>query len=379
MEWIKLSEPELSGVSMDDFELALQHKEVGYTGSFVDSFRNQLIQYFDSLKVGLFASGTASIHLALKLAGVGEGDEVICQSLTFAASANPIRYLGANPVFVGSEGSTWNMSPEYLEKALADRHNKGKRVKAIVPVHLYGMPAQMDEINRIALQYNVPVIEDAAEALGSTLREQKCGALGDYGILSFNANKIITTGGGGAIITKNEEELEKARFLSLQAKDPAPHYQHSQLGYNYAFSNLNAVLGNAQFKTIEERIEKRRGNFLYYRNNLQDVTGLSFQEGDGNRKSNRWLTSMVLPSRELCLALKSHLEAHYIETRPIWKPMHLQPLYKGFPYYGERLEERLFYQGICLPSGSGLTQVELEQVKETVRLFLDEKIEKKYV
>jgi len=370
MNWIKLSEPELNGSSLKDFELALQNKEVGYTGSFVESFRQQISDYLNAPYIGLFSSGTASIHLALRLAEVKDDDEVICQSLTFAASANPILYLGGKPVFVGSEQSTWNMSPQYLEQALQDRLRKGKRVKAIVPVHLYGMPASMREIVEIAAHYQVPIIEDAAEALGSSINGVKCGTFGKNGVLSFNANKVITTGGGGALISKDKNDFERANFFALQAKDPAPHYQHSQLGYNYAFSNLNAVLGNSQFKQVQEKINRRKGNFDHYMKCLLEVRDIGFQEGKNGFESNRWLTSIVLPSHEICLSLKKELESKYIESRPVWKPMHIQPLYKGFPYYGDGLEETIFKRGLCLPSGSGLAQEEIYYVADTISSYL---------
>lgn len=376
MDWIKLSEPELEAGILHDFEIALRNKEVGYTGGYIESFKNQIRCFLGSPNIGLFASGTASIHLALKLADVNPQDEVICQSLTFAASANPVLYLGAKPVFVGSEACTWNMCPRQLERALLDRKRKGKVVKAIIPVHLYGMPANMKELEAVAKQFNVPIIEDSAEALGSEIEGRKCGTFGDFGVLSFNANKIITTGGGGAIIAKDRAHIERANFLALQAKDPAPHYQHSQLGYNYAFSNLNAVLGNAQFGKLDEKIKKRRSNFQHYKERLGTFEEIGFQHGVDESRSNRWLTSILLPNKRSCLELKQFLESRQIETRPVWKPMHLQPLYAEFPYYGDRIEEKIFDHGMCLPSGSGLTEDQLGLVSDTIRIFLKKEAKK---
>ncbi|AWW29863.1 pyridoxal phosphate-dependent aminotransferase [Echinicola strongylocentroti] len=365
---IKLSEPDfkedISGQVLD----ALDRKQVGYVGTYVDKFKDSLKQYLEITNLGLYSSGTASIHLALMLAGVNEGDEVICQSLTFAASVNPVRYLGAKPVFVGSETDTWNMCPRSLEAALEHRKRLGKRVKAIIPVHVFGMPAKMDAINEIANHYNVPVVEDAAEALGANINGRFCGTMGDYGIFSFNANKIITSGGGGALWAKRPEEINHADFLALQAKDPAIHYEHSQVGYNYAFSNLNAILGCSQFEQLHKKLAKRRENYAHYYAQLASY-GLGFQEGEQLMDSNRWLTAVVFPKEEHVRELGRFLLANEVETRPIWKPMHLQPLYKELPYYGERVEEHLFFNGICLPSGSGLTIDQLAEVTFAVTKF----------
>ncbi|WP_200974181.1 DegT/DnrJ/EryC1/StrS family aminotransferase [Echinicola sp. 20G] len=370
MEWIKLSEPQFEDVISSEVNEAILKKEVGYVGGYIDAFTNQLRDYLNVPHIGLFSSGTASIHLALKLLDVKSGDEVICQSLTFVASVNPVTYLGAKPIFIGSEVSGWNMSPNYLAAALEDRKSKGRQVKAIIVVHLYGMPANMEEIMRLSREYDVPVIEDAAEALGSKTSKGFCGTLADLGILSFNANKIITTGGGGALLAKSEELITNARFLGLQAKDPAPHYEHSQLGFNYAFSNLNAVLGFSQFKQIESKIGKRRAAYEHYKKNIEAKGYITFQEGYLDDFSNRWLTAITVPDNSISVKLQQYLSENFVETRPVWKPIHLQPLYKDCDYFGDRLEEDLFYNGICLPSGSGLGEEQLFKVTDLLNKFM---------
>lgn len=369
MDLIKLSEPEFEVENLDGFQFALMNKEVGYVGSYIEEFRGLLTDLLGVKHLGLFSSGTSSIHLALLAAGVKPGDEVICQSLTFAASANPISFLGARPVFVGSESTTWNMNPEFLEAAIIDRQSKGKKVSAIIPVHLYGMPARIDEILSIGEKYNIPIIEDAAEALGSYTSYGMCGSFGDFGVLSFNANKIITTGGGGALIAKNSLDLDDAYFYALQAKDPAPHYEHSRIGYNYAFSNLNAVLGVQQFRSLEHKINKRRKAFNHYFSRLCALECFSFQKGIEGDFSNRWLTSVLLPDSNTVQDLKKYLEKKNIETRPVWKPMHIQPVYKNCAYYGDDYEVSLFEKGMCLPSGSGLTDDQLERTSNAILDF----------
>ncbi|MBD8491141.1 DegT/DnrJ/EryC1/StrS family aminotransferase [Echinicola sp. CAU 1574] len=370
MEWIKLSEPQFEDVICSEVNEAILKKEVGYVGGYIDAFTNQLRDYLNFPHIGLFSSGTASIHLALKLLDVKSGDEVICQSLTFVASVNPVTYLGAKPIFIGSEVSGWNMSPNYLAAALEDRKKKGRQAKAIIVVHLYGMPANMEEIMRLSNEYGVPVIEDAAEALGSKTSKGFCGTLADLGVLSFNANKIITTGGGGALLAKSEELITKARFLGLQAKDPAPHYEHSELGFNYAFSNLNAVLGFTQFKKIDYKIRKRRAAYEHYKRNIEANGHITFQEGHSEDFSNRWLTAVIVPDTSISVKLQHYLRENFVETRPVWKPIHLQPLYKDCDYFGDRLEENLFYKGICLPSGSGLREEQLFKVTDLLNEFM---------
>jgi len=326
--------------------------------------------HHDSFAVAL-ASGTAALHLGLILLGVEAGDEVLCQSFTFSASANPIRYQSATPVFVDSEPDTWNLSPEFLEEAIRDRIRKGKKPKALIPVHLYGMPAKMDEIRTVARCYDIPILEDAAEALGSMYKNAHCGTLGESAALSFNGNKIITTSGGGALISRNKEYIQKARFLATQARDTAPHYQHSQIGYNYRMSNIVAGIGRGQMEVLPQHIEQRRKNNQYYRNRLSDIEGISFQtEPSSDFFSNYWLTCIIIDPEKTGGVTRENvrmaLEEANIESRPLWKPMHLQPVFDSCPYYGEKVSETLFDRGLCLPSGSSLTEDDLERVIEVI-------------
>lgn len=316
------------------------------------------------------SSGTAAIHLAMILAGVERGDEVICQSLTFAGSVFPVVYQGATPVFVDSEAITWNIDPQILEEAVRDRLARGCRVKAILPVHLYGMPARMDEIMEISTHYGIPVVEDAAEALGSFYRERHLGTDGFLGVLSFNGNKIITTTGGGMLISKNKALIERARFLSTQARDDAPHYEHSQVGFNYRMSNLLAGVGLGQLQVLKERIKARRRNFRRYQTYFRHLRSYGYLVRMGSEPpgffSNRWL-SVILVDPESCRGitrerLRLAFQAANIETRPLWKPMHLQPVFRGVPAYGGRVSERLFDQGLCLPSGSSLTEADFDRI-----------------
>jgi dTDP-4-amino-4,6-dideoxygalactose transaminase len=310
------------------------------------------------------------LHLALILLNIQTGDEVICQSMTFSASANPIRYQQGVPVFIDSESDTWNMNPELLEEAIKDRIAKGKKPKAIIPVHLYGMPSRMEAIMGIAEKYEIPVVEDAAEALGSSVKGKKCGTFGTFGILSFNGNKIITTSGGGALVSKNAHLIKQATFLATQARDPAPHYQHSQIGYNYRMSNICAGIGRGQMEVLPERIEQRRKNFAFYKEYLSELPGLSFAEEPEGFFSNRWLTTILIDSKESGGVTREdvrlELEKENIESRPLWKPMHLQPVFKEFPYYGGKVSERLFENGLCLPSGSNLKEEELRRVLKCI-------------
>lgn len=370
MSLIKLAHPDLDSSGFSDFQEILAANEVGYLGKYIDLFNQSLSAIYKDSHIGLFSSGTASIHLALALAGVGEGDEVLCQSLTFVASANPVRYLGAKPVFVGSESQSWNMCPNALLQAIKDRIRLGKKPSAIMVVHIFGVSAKMDELRAIAEEYNIPLIEDAAEALGSTWKEIPCGQLGDFGILSFNANKIITTGGGGALISSDPTLIQKAQFLALHAKDPAPHYQHSIMGYNYAFGHLNAVVGYNQMQSLEEKVNTRIRRFEDYRRNLSVVSDIQFQEGWTDSFSNRWLTAILLPERTLATDLLSFLGSKEIQARHVWKPMHLQPLYADAPYYGDRVEEMLFSRGLCLPSGGGVDQAAIKKICTLIINFL---------
>jgi len=339
-------------------------------GPLVDGFEDDLVRYTHAKHVVALSSGTAAIHLALIMLGVGAGDEVICQSMTFSASANPIVYLGAIPVFVDSETDTWNMCPEVLRAAILERIAKGKKPKAIIPVHLYGMPAQMARIMQIANEFNIPVVEDAAEALGSNINGKAAGTFGQIGILSFNGNKIITTSGGGALISNNEFYIKKAKFLATQSRDDAPHYQHTEIGYNYRMSNVSAGIGRGQMEVLDERVEKRRLNFQFYKNQLSSIDGISVLEEPRGYHTNRWLTTILIDpakckgiSREKITAA---LTEENIESRPLWKPMHLQPVFSGAPAYLNGVSEDLFNYGLCLPSGSNLTTEELNRVTKVI-------------
>lgn len=332
-------------------------------GPNVDGFENDIKTYLGSNnEVAVLSSGTASIHLALQLLDVSCGDEVLCQSFTFSASANPIIYQGAKPVFIDSESDTWNMSPELLEIAIKDRIEKYKKPKAIIAVHLYGMPYKAKEINEIAKKYDIPVVEDSAEALGSTYFNQACGTLSDVGILSFNGNKIITTSGGGALITKNLELKNKAVFLSTQARDNAPHYQHSSIGFNYRMSNVLAGIGRGQMEVIDDRVEARRKNYNFYKTNLEKFENIKFLEEPDGFFSNRWITCIKTNSYQLREEIRLALQQDDIESRPLWKPMHIQPVFKNCLSYTDGTSEKLFNNGLCLPSGSNLTQEDLERV-----------------
>lgn len=369
---IWLSSPHMGGNERQFVKEAFDTNWVAPLGPNVNGFEADIAAYLnEGSHVAALSAGTAAIHLALILLDVKAGDEVICQSMTFSASANPIRYLGATPVLIDSETDTWNMDPDILEQAIKDRIAKGKKPKAIIPVHLYGMPARLDEILAIARKYEIPVVEDAAEALGSSKNGKKCGTFGDIGILSFNGNKIITTSGGGALISKDEQLVKRATFLATQARDPAPHYQHSQIGYNYRLSNICAGIGRGQMEVLPERIEQRRRNFSFYQDELSSFGGISFLQESGEAFCNRWLTTILVNpeesggiSRE---DIRLELEKDNIESRPLWKPMHLQPVFKDAPYYGGNVSENLFQNGLCLPSGSNLTSLELNRVLVAVK------------
>ncbi len=359
----------MGGHEQEFIKEAFDKNWVAPLGPNVDGFEQDLQKYTQVSHAAALSSGTAAIHLALILLGVSAGDEVLCQSFTFSTSANPIAYCGATPVFIDSEAESWNMSPAFLEEAIKDRLEKGKKPKALVVVHLYGMPADMDSIMEIASRYEIPVVEDAAEALGSTYKGKAMGSFGKYSILSFNGNKIITTSGGGALLSEDEEGIEKARFLSTQARDNAPHYQHSHIGYNYRMSNICAGIGRGQMMVLNERVAQRRKNFEFYKESFKDIEGLSVLDEPEGYSSNRWLSTILIDKEagidreQLRLAL---LEDN-IESRPLWKPMHLQPVFEGTPFYGDGTAEQLFNGGLCLPSGSNLAQEELDRVARIVK------------
>lgn len=368
---IWLSSPHMGGKEEVYVKEAFDTNWIAPLGPHVDGFENDLAVYNGIKSVAALSSGTAAIHLALVILGVKAGDEVICQSFTFSASANPILYQGATPVFIDSEADTWNMSPGYLRLAITDRIAKGKKPKAIIPVHLYGMPSKMEEILTIAREFGIPIIEDAAEALGSTLNRKACGTFGEMGILSFNGNKIITTSGGGALISDNAGHINMARFLATQARDPAPHYQHSHIGYNYRMSNVCAAIGRGQLEVLAQRVNQRRQNFEFYKKELKEIEGISFLPEPEGYYSNRWLTTVLVDpaitggiGRE---DIRISLEKENIESRPLWKPMHLQPIFKNCPFYGNGLSEKLFDLGLCLPSGSNLTNDDLGRVMAGIK------------
>lgn len=369
---IWLSSPHMGENELKYVQEAFATNWIAPLGPHVDGFEGDIAQCLgQGVHVAALSSGTSAIHLALILLGVGPGDEVICQSMTFSASANPIAYQKATPVLVDSEEDTWNMSPEILELAIQDRIAKGKKPKAIIVVHLYGMPAKMEAILHIAKLYDIPVIEDAAEALGSKYKNQPLGTFGAMSILSFNGNKIITTSGGGALVSANEGWIKKARFLATQARDPAPHYQHSHIGYNYRMSNICAGIGRGQMEVLAQRVEQRRKNFDFYRKTFSHLPQITFQnESDSNFFSNRWLSTILVddsakgsPTRE---DIRQALEKENIECRPLWKPMHLQPIFADAPFYGDGTSEKLFEKGLCLPSGSNLTLEDLERVSKNL-------------
>jgi dTDP-4-amino-4,6-dideoxygalactose transaminase len=358
----------MSGEEQKFIQQAFDTNWVVPLGPNVDGFEKDLENYIGQNKhIVALSAGTAAIHLALLQLGVGTGDEVICQSFTFAASANPIKYLGANPVFIDSETDTWNMSPEYLKKAIKDRIERtGKTPKVIIPVHLYGMPAKMDEILEIAQKYNIPMVEDAAEALGSTYRGQKCGTFGEFACLSFNGNKMITTSGGGALVCSTNEQKKKTMFYATQARDNAPHYQHSEIGYNYRMSNICAGIGRGQMTVLDKYIARRREIHETYKILLASFKGVSvFDNPNEDFQSNHWLTCVLVEPEIAGFTredLRLAMEAANIETRPLWKPMHLQPVFADAPFYGDGTSESLFDKGLCLPSSPVLSQENLERV-----------------
>lgn len=364
---IWLSSPHMGGTERKFVTEAFDTNWVAPLGPNVDGFENDLASFVgNNVHVAALSTGTAAIHLALVLLEVKAGDEVICQSFTFSASANPIAYQGATPIFVDSETDTWNMSPDHLRAAIEDRLAKGKKPKAIIPVHLYGMPSKMPEIMAIAEEYGIPVLEDAAEALGSHINGKMCGTFGQLACLSFNGNKIITTSGGGALVAQKAEDAAQTRFLATQARDAAPHYQHSQIGYNYRMSNICAGIGRGQMEVLPERVQQRRAVYDQYVQKLKDVPGINFLPEPDGYYSNRWLTTILVnPEQTAGITredIRLALEAENIESRPLWKPMHLQPVFAGAPFYGDGTSERLFEQGLCLPSGSNLTKQDLDRV-----------------
>lgn len=354
---IYLSPPHLSENELQYIQQAIESNWVAPVGENLDKFEQKICDFTASKYALALNSGTAAIHLALILLGVGKGDTVICPTFTFAATANPIIYQGATPIFVDSETQSWNISPEFCEKAILDSIQKGKKPKAMIIVHLYGNPANLDALIALGKQYEIPIIEDAAEALGATYQEKKVGTLGDLGVFSFNGNKIITTSAGGALIANDKIWMEQALYLATQAKDKTPYYQHSAIGYNYRLSNILAGIGLGQMEVLEDRIKKRRANFEFYKANLTQYT---FQEELTAAFSNRWLTCIV--GSDTLEELRQALAEEHIESRPLWKPLHTQPIFQSYPYYGERIAVDLFNRGLCLPSGSNLSEADLDKI-----------------
>lgn len=369
--WLSLAH--MGGREQDFIKEAFDTNWVVPLGPNVDAFEEALAEFMGQDKqVVALSAGTAALHLGLVALGVKAGDEVICQSFTFAASANPITYVGATPVFVDSEAETWNMSPDFLEEAIRDRIRKtGKKPKAIIPVHLYGMPAKLDRIMEIAGRYEIPVLEDAAEALGSEYKGQKCGTFGEFGVLSFNGNKMITTSGGGALVCSTPEEAKQVKFYATQARDQAPHYQHSHIGYNYRMSNICAGIGRGQMFVLEDHIERRRAIHLLYREALKDMPGVRVADNPSSDfNSNFWLTCVLIEPGQAGFTredLRLKLEEENIESRPLWKPMHLQPVFADAPFYGENVSGELFEIGLCLPSGPLLSNEDVEKVISVIR------------
>ncbi|PXW15378.1 dTDP-4-amino-4,6-dideoxygalactose transaminase [Chryseobacterium sp. CBTAP 102] len=371
---IWLSSPHMGGNEQKYINEAFEENWVAPLGPNVNGFENDLEQFLGgNAKVAALSAGTAALHLALIECGIVHGDEVICQSMTFSASANPIAYCGAIPVFVDSEPVTWNMCPKALREAIEDRIQKGTKPKAIIVVHLYGMPAKMDEITAIAQEFQIPVIEDAAEALGSTYKGQACGTFGRFGILSFNGNKIITTSGGGALVCHTQEDKDKTVFLSTQARDNAPHYQHSQIGFNYRMSNIVAGIGRGQMEVLKDRVSARRAMHNFYKDLFSNIEGVTvFSEPGEDFYSNHWLSAVIIDpeitgkDRE---GLRFAFLEDNIESRPLWKPMHLQPVFETSPYYGGNVSEKLFDNGLCLPSGSNLSDGDRERIAKVVHAY----------
>jgi dTDP-4-amino-4,6-dideoxygalactose transaminase len=374
---IFLSLPQQSGFEEKYIQEALKNSWITSGGPNVNNFENKLENYLgNNVSVAALNSGTAAIHLALILLGVKSGDEVICQSMTFSASANPIMYQGATPVFVDSELDTWNICPEFLEIAIKERIANGKKPKAIITVHLYGMPYKIDEIHTIANYYGIPIIEDSAEALGSHYKGKRCGTFGDFGVLSFNGNKIITTSSGGGLITKSNKLKDKIIFYATQSRDDAQHYEHSEVGYNYRMSNICAGIGCGQIEILDNNIASRRAMHDFYVKVFQDVNAVTvFEVPNEDYFSNFWLTTILIKkdsdkkiSRK---ALQLAFEKANIESRPLWKPMHLQPLFLNYPYYGEKIAENLFEKGLCLPSGSNFTAQDKNRIEKVVKTFFN--------
>ena len=369
---IWLSSPHMSGLEQEFINEAFQSNWIAPLGPNINGFENDIESYLNHKShVAVLNSGTAAIHLALILLNVKKDDEVLCQTKTFIASVNPVIYVGAKPVFVDSEKDTWNMCPNLLEETIKDRLNKGKKPKAIIVINLYGMPYKVKKINSVATKYDIPVIEDSAEAFGSSYEGRKCGTFGDLSILSFNGNKIITTSGGGALISRDESIKDKAIFLASQAKEAGLEYEHEKIGYNYRMSNILAGIGRGQIKVLDDYVELRRRNYKYYYDHLNDLEQISFLKEPDGIFSNRWLTCILLSDQDMRDDLLNLLIEHNIEARPSWKPMHLQPIFKSMPKYLNGVSDTLYETGLCLPSGSNLSEIELERIVSIIKSYFE--------
>lgn len=371
MERIILSLAHMGGTEQKYVAEAFETNWIVPLGPLVNEFEHRLEKFLGTDHVVALSAGTAAVHLALVMLGVGKGDEVICQSFTFSASANPIRYCGAEPVFVDSESQTWNMDPEVLETAIKERKRiTGKYPKAIIPVYLYGMPAKIDEIMAVAAKYGIPVVEDSAEALGSDYKGKKCGTFGEYGVLSFNGNKLITTSGGGALVCPSAEAAERVKFFATQARENRPYYYHEHIGYNYRLSNVSAGIGCGQMEVIEDHLARRREIHGLYVRALSGIDGIKVHDNPSpDFNSNFWLTTITLDPEVISTTpdeLRLALDANNIESRLLWRPMHIQPVYSDSPYYGGTVAEDLFARGLCLPSGSSLSDADIARVVETI-------------
>ena len=369
-----LSPPHLGRHELNYLHKAIEDNWVAPVGPNLDGFERDICEFTGMAHAVALTSGTAAIHLGLRLLGVGPGDDVLCPSFTFVATANPITYLGATPVFIDSEAQTWNMCPERLREALEDLRRRNRRPRALILVHLYGMPCRLREILAVAEEFGVPVLEDAAEALGATYEGRALGSFGAVGVFSFNGNKILTTSGGGVLVTNNADWAKKVLSWATQARDAAPYYQHSELGYNYRLSNLLAGIGRGQMGLLDDRVKKRREIYAWYQDKLRDLPGLSFGPAEpAGGRSNRWLTCLLLDPAATSATpeqLRLHLETHNVESRPLWKPLHLQPLFAGVPMYGGAVCTDLFTRGLCLPSGSAMKETDLRRVADAVREIL---------
>lgn len=372
-EKIWLSSPHISTNEQEYVNEAFKSNWIAPVGPHIDSFEKNLSEISNNYHVAALNSGTAAIHLALLVLGVKRNDNVICSSFTFAASTNPIIYVGAQPVLIDSEKETWNMCPVLLENAILELSSINKKPKAIILVHLYGFPAKLNEIISISKKYKIPIIEDAAEAIGSTFNNKPLGTFGDLGIFSFNGNKIITTSSGGALISKNIDFIKKAKFLATQAREDYPHYEHKEIGYNYRMSNVCAAIGLGQLEVLEKRVKKRRYIYEYYKSKLSDIKQIKFFEELPGYYSNRWLTTILFDKEAIINreTVRLNLLKENIESRPLWKPMHLQPLFKNCKVFDNGVSEDLFSRGLCLPSGSNMNDINLDRVIDNIKTLYE--------